>query len=143
MTAPEDHARAVDAWLGSAIPGLTGDAVLTAFDGAFRAVWMRAHVPLGEITLAAVMERVLHDAATRHTFLSAVVLEPDGIRLDALAGNSRNDDLTVRALRGVLVEFLKVLANLTDDIITPSLHASLAKLATGGSRSEGTGHGEA
>jgi hypothetical protein len=120
------HAACVDAWLrGAETPGAT--AFAAHFELALRALWGRAVRTLGEVTLGAIVDRVLYSACEKYPLLSAVKVDGAGIQLAASQEERAALPSTelVEAARFVLVEFLTVLGNLTAEILTPGLHAAL------------------
>jgi hypothetical protein len=134
MSEEHDHAACVAAWRTS-LGELDAPALLRAFDRAFCAVWRRAQRTLGDVTLLAIGDRVLHDASERHPMLRDLHLELTGISSDDLL--RRADELTLadveRAVCSVLVDLLAVLGRLTAGVLTPLLHAALS-----GDRDEGS-----
>ena len=124
-----DHSACVDAWLERVAKGLPAARLLQVFEHGFAAVWRRAHETLGDVTLTAIVNRVLHTAAENFPFLSALKIEPIGLRFQGLHEHaaSLHRDQFVGGLRFVLVEFLTVLGHLTAEILTPALHAELMK----------------
>ena len=128
MASASDHQRAVAAWLQRAAQGRSVESLLQVFEDMFAALWQRSHLTLGEVTLTAIVERVLHTATEQFPFLVSVEVEASGPRCQELrseAGLPR--DQVVAAIRFVLVEFLTVLGNLTAQILTSALHAELSK----------------
>jgi hypothetical protein len=119
-----DHQACVDAWLEARAKDLTAAELPQLFERAFTALWQRAHRTLGDVTLRAIMDRVLHTAVSRHPVVSFLKLEPGGLRFDASGIGSR-EGLT-DGMRFLLVEFLTVLGNLTADILSPALQSELA-----------------
>jgi hypothetical protein len=129
-----EHARAVRAWMERAA-GLPTEALLRAFEAGFAALWRRADRTLGDVTLAAIMDRVLVTAADGYPVLAALDIGPTGIRWQQLrerAGEVHRDELS-DGLCFVMIEFLTVLGNLTAEILSSALHAELARVgnATG------------
>lgn len=121
-----DHASCVAAWRRRVAADGSPAALLRAFERGFRAVWRRAHVTLGDITLTAIGDRILHDAADVYPLLGSVRLEPTGISCDALDRDAALDrDELGEAMEMVLVDFLTVVGRLTGDVLTPALHAEL------------------
>jgi hypothetical protein len=125
------HAAHVGAWLDGAAKNLPPAQLVTLFERALGALWQRAHLTLGEVTLTAIVDRVLYTASEKYPFLSTLKVEGSGIRFDEFLqqGAVQHDRHLPKAVRFVLVEFLTVLGNLTDEILTPALHAELSKVA--------------
>lgn len=131
MAADDQHCASVDAWLARIDDGLPPEQWLEIFASGFDAVWQRSHRTLGEVTLMAIIDRVLHNAAERYPALAVLKVEANGLQraelnaliLDLDPGGLRS------AVRFVLLEFLTILGVLTAEILTPALHAELSKLA--------------
>lgn len=129
MVSENDHSACVDAWFTRAAKGLPSEQLIDAFDQAFGALWRRAQQTLGDVTLTAIADRVLFNAAEQFPHLSTLELSVNGLRCDGLrvnAGGLHHHDRLAEGLRYVLVEFLRVLGDLTADILTPTLHAELS-----------------
>ena len=127
-----EHAASVDAWLQRAGTGLLPAALLQLFESALGALWTRTVTILGEVTLTAIADRVLHDAAQKIPLFRSLRVEPNGggIRFDELRENGsamRTTEL-LEGIKFVLVEFLTVLGNLTAGILTAELHAELSRV---------------
>jgi hypothetical protein len=58
-----DHVGHVDAWLDGAAKTLTSAQLITLFEQALGALWRRTEVTLGEVTLTAIVDRVLYTAS--------------------------------------------------------------------------------
>jgi hypothetical protein len=127
-----DHAGYVDAWLDGAATTPAPAQLITLFERALGALWQRTEVTLGEVTLTAIVDRVLYTASEQHPFLSTLTVEGAGISFDGLRAHGAHDTNLREALRLVLVEFLTVLGHLTDEILTPALHAELSGVALEG-----------
>jgi hypothetical protein len=124
------HVVCVDRWCAqadtSSVEGLLRD-----FEQAFAAVWQRAHLTLGDVTLRAIVDRVIYDAAERSPILSGLSVDESGLRCQPLherAAGLRPEELA-QSVRLVLIQFLSILGNLTADVLTPALHSELSKLA--------------
>jgi|HubBroStandDraft_6_1064221.scaffolds.fasta_scaffold544155_1 hypothetical protein len=128
-----DHAAYVGDWLDRAAPNpedLPPDQLVSLFERATEALWRRAQVTLGEVTLAAIVDRVLYTASERYSLLSTLKIEKTGVCFDRFREQEtaqRDGDL-VRALCFILVEFLTAVGNLTDEILTQALYAALARV---------------
>jgi hypothetical protein len=128
-----DHKACVEAWMARRAKSLPPERMIQAFEQGFGALWRRAHQTLGDVTLTAIVDRVLHNATQRYPILAALRLEPTGLQWqgarDVVASTQRDD--VEHGVRFILVEFLTVLGNLTANILTPSLHAELCKIVPG------------
>jgi len=127
------HVKAVDGWLVRATVSSSTRGVIRAFEAALSGIWSRAVRTLGRVTLDAVAHRVLANAVDRFPFLDALQPLPIGlIRCDDLHLEARLVGVPhaelVRSMRSVLIELLSLLSSLTADILTPELHAELARM---------------
>lgn len=130
------HDRFVRDWLATTSAGAAPDEIERVLERALDAVWTRAHVTLGDVTLTAIADRVLHEAIDAHPWLGAAVVEASGFRLDGAREprHGATEEQRAGSLQSLLVDFLTVLGNLTADILTPALHGAIAAL-----ESESTG----
>jgi hypothetical protein len=127
-----DHAGYVDAWLDRAAQTPAPAQLITLFEQALGALWRRTEGTLGEVTLTAIVDRVLYTASEQYPFLSTLTVESAGISFDGLRSQGAHDTNLRDALCLVLVEFLTVLGHLTDEILTPALHAELSRVPPSG-----------
>jgi len=133
VLAENNHRARVDAWMGRAAKEAGPEWLFDGFEQAFGAIWRRARATLGDVTLTAILDRVLYNAAERFPLLLPLEVDASGLRSDKLrerAGSLHRDQLAA-AIRFILVEFLTLLGKLTAEILTPALHAELAKVAPG------------
>jgi hypothetical protein len=123
----DGHVACVDAWRARVDDELPRTAFLRAFEHGFGAVWERARLTLGDVTLMAIGDRVLHDGVQQYSLLSALRLEPTGISCEDLAHDVEAIDAREldTAIMFLLVELLTVLGRLTAEVLTPALHAAL------------------
>ncbi len=130
MKAESDHSACVNAWLERSAKTLPTEPLIALFERGFSAIWKRAHRTLGEVTLTAILDRVMYTAAEQFPMLAALAIEPSGLRCQALRDNASDLDREelAEAVAFVLVEFLTVLGNLTSDILSPALHKELSKV---------------
>ena len=100
------------------------------FEAALHGLWTRLDPTLGEVTLSAIAERVLHNAAEKYPFFAALEIElPTGIKnaeKREQIGDVKDTEL-LAGMRFVVIELLTLLGNLTAEILTPELHAELDK----------------
>jgi hypothetical protein len=123
------HEVAVDAWFARVAAGRSVESVIQAFEQAFAALWQRSVVTLGEVTLTAIVDRVLHVATEEYPVLGSIdaSASASGVGWQGLRAHAGlRPEQVFPALRSVLVEFLTVLGNLTAEILTPALHDELA-----------------
>jgi hypothetical protein len=126
-----EHALQVDAVLGRLPAGASAAELLAIFEGCFTALLRRAQQTLGEVTVAAIADRVLHDVATRFPLLQALSSETGkGVHFGRLRQrvHQQDNDQIRQGMRATLIEFLTVIGHLTADIFTPALHLELQKV---------------
>jgi len=124
----------VDVWLtlnASDTSSMTADGILRLFVRAIDAIWREAQEVLGEVTLTAIASRVLLTSKERFPGLTGITVEGDGFSFDTLWArvNSMPVEELKEPLRFLLIELLRVLGDLTGNVLTPWLHAELAKVA--------------
>jgi len=127
----DPNASCVASWLDRAATGLSGEEHVQLFELALAAMWRRSRRPLGDVTVAAILDRVVHNATERFPVLEGLQVETSGVScvdLRARAPTADGAEL-LQAIRFVLVEYLTVLGNLTADIFTPALRAELSAVA--------------
>ena len=125
------HAAFVDAWFDRTLASqdVSAARLISLFERAAGALWERSQRPLGEVTVAAIVDRVLYNASEKYPSLGTLKIEGTRISFDELRRQGKAGLPDLRdAIRFVLVEFLTVIGNLTDEILTPGLHAELARV---------------
>jgi hypothetical protein len=140
MIDENDHSACVNEWLERA-HGLPPERLLRAFDVAFGSVWRRAHITLGDVTLTAIVDRVLHTASEQYPVLGTLRVDATGLRPDELYQRAEDLDLDQLAagIRFVLLELLTVLGHLTAEILTPALQSELSRVSVAGENPAGQG----
>ena len=125
-----EHGVVVAAWLAPAAEGLSADELLDLLERGFASLWRRAVLTLSDVTLLAIMDRVLCSVSESCPRLAPLGVSASG--LDCRALREKGDALPrhqlVEGIGFVLVEFLTVLGNLTSEILTPALHAELSSV---------------
>jgi hypothetical protein len=121
----------IDAWLGQASKGLRTDQLIDLFEQAQNVVWSAAHGPVSEVTLGAVLERVLLNASAslppaRHLKSGSKGICFDDFRKKAA---KTHKDVMRALIRFVLLEFLAILGNITGGVLTPSLLTTLSQVS--------------
>jgi hypothetical protein len=137
MSDEVDHGRVVDAWLDRSAAGLAPEQVVELLEATLGALLARTETTLGELTLAVIADRVLHNTVERYpAFAPLTFASGKGVRCDELrahAGAVPAGELRA-GVRFVLVELLTVLGNLTAEILSPELHAELSKTTPPGDK---------
>src|SRR5579859_4953152 len=130
---PISHARFVTEWWAERAPGLSPAGMVALFDLALSALWRRARRTLGEVTLGAIVERVLATSSELHPLLAGVRYDHGRISSEELRRHAT--ELSEEALRtafsAVLADWLTVIGNLTAEILTPALRATLSEIPRG------------
>ncbi|HYO57754.1 hypothetical protein [Archangium sp.] len=124
------HSETVRAWRDCWAGTLSHEALVNVYERALDALWRRAHMSLGEITLMAIVDRVLHDGTGKFPHLAALKVETSGVQFGALRVAVQGVDLALldESLAFLVVELLRVLGTLTGEILSPGLHAELSKV---------------
>src|SRR4030095_3191560 len=76
------HAACGDAWLAAATKTLPPTQLVKVFERALKALWQRTEVTLGEVTLTAIVDRVLYTASERYPSVSTLKVAGKGMRFD-------------------------------------------------------------
>jgi hypothetical protein len=121
-----EHATSVEAWVQVAAAGLTAPQLAQLFEDVLGTLWHRAHRTLGDVTLVAIVERVIHSTAASSPLLAALRVDPSGFHCDELRQRASVPAELAQAMQVFIVEFLTVIGSLTAEILTPALHAELA-----------------
>ncbi len=113
-------------------------------DAALRALWATTHTTLGDVMLATIADRVVHITVRAYPVLATLSVQANGrIDVGALRGEigTLHHQRLVEGMRFVLVEFLTVIGVLTDEVLTPELHAALNRVAVVRASSDERRHG--
>ena len=132
-----DHAKYVNAWMEQEAKDVPVTSLLGLFEAAWGALWVRAEGAVGEIVLKSIAELVRGASVKQYPFLSPLRLESVDVSCKALLESSPGLEKSElhNGLRFVLVEFITVIGDLTDQILTPGLYQELSRIAKGESRS--------
>jgi hypothetical protein len=124
------HEQCVGAWLVTRGARAGDHTRMTALLVAgLHAIWQRARPSLGDVTLAAMVQRAVHTAERRHPELAELGLRVTDAGTIRLTNSSAPRVDLEAAIACVLVEVLHVLGGLTAGALTPALHAALAAAA--------------
>ena len=134
------HIRCVSEWMkhASRVPP---EELAGLFEKAMTVLWRRTYSALGDITVAAIVDRVLYNATEKYSALGSLKLDASGVNFAEFRhhAGSINDRELKEATQFVLVELLTVVGNLTAEILTPALHAELSSVTVKDLRSKQRG----
>ncbi|QRK08952.1 hypothetical protein JQX13_01915 [Archangium violaceum] len=124
------HSEAVKAWRDGWAGTLSQQELLDVYERALDALWRRAHMSLGEVSLMAIVDRVLHQGTDQFPHLAALKVETSGVQFGELRQvvSSLDRTLLEDSLSYLVIELLRVFGALTAEILTPGLHAELRKV---------------
>ena len=124
------HEQCVNAWLEARdARNADNERMTELLLAGLHAIWERARPSLGDVTLAAIVQRAIHTAEHRHEALAQLGLRvTDGRTIGVTSPLEPRVDLS-DAVTYVLVEVLRVLGGLTAGALTPALHAAIASAA--------------
>ncbi len=130
MPEQSPHSEVVRAWLDGWAGRLSQQELVDVFERALDALWRRAHLSLGEITLMAIVDRVFHQGVEAYPHLAPLKVETSGAHFGALRGSAPEVAVALleESLVFLVVELLRVLGALTGEILTPALHEELRKV---------------
>jgi hypothetical protein len=132
----EEHAPLVDAWIRETTNDLSSQRLVQLFGEGIQALEKRTLVTLSDVTLGAILDRVLHDSQKKYPFLSGLKIGPTGISFDESLPriDQQEPARVIESFRSFLIEFLTILGNLTGGILTKPLHQELTTVRLSNSR---------
>ncbi len=125
--AKDIHEEIVDKWLAKNNSGLTTNQLEKFMVVGIQAIQTRAQITLSDITLLAIIDRVLYQSKKKFPSLDGIEMNSKVMSFAKLNYNNENDkslDL-LSALQFILVELLRVLGRITAEILTVPLHREL------------------
>jgi len=124
------HEKVIMEWRAGWAGTLAHPVLMDVFERAMDALWRRAHMSLGEMTLTAIVDRVLHQGSEKFPHLTLLRVETRGVHFGDLGPSTPSLDRTLleESLVFLVYELLRVFGSLTGEILTPGLHAELLKV---------------
>ncbi|MFP2959241.1 hypothetical protein ACLEPN_15710 [Myxococcus sp. 1LA] len=115
------------AWLERRAPRPSPPSLVDLFERLFQALWRRGRSVLGEVTLVAILARVLQRVALAHPHLSALAVTPEGIRFERLhpVVAELDPERLEESLVVLVEEWLRVLDALTGTVLSAALREEL------------------
>lgn len=126
----QSHVEIVDGWLEQSAKGLPSDALVRLFDDALTELQRRTLLTLSEVTLHAILDRVLYQSQQRYPLLTTLRIEKNGISLGPVKADLELKTPTeiTQAFRFLIVELLTILDNLTAGILIEPLYKVLLNI---------------
>jgi hypothetical protein len=109
---------------------LSQSELIDVLERALDALWRRAHLSLGEVTLMAIVDRVFHQASEKFPHLAALKVDTNGVNVGDLRASAPALDVKLleESIVFLVAELMRVFGALTGEILTPGLHAELGKV---------------
>lgn len=126
----KEHAAQLATWIEATTQGLSSHKTLGLFEQTITALWTTSRSILSSVLLLAVSERVLFHGSTHHPILKLVEVNVSGFNFDELRKTAKkiSHDQIVAALRQVLTDFISILGDITNEVLSPILFQVLAKI---------------
>lgn len=134
----ERNVAQVDAWIRGNAEGLAQVPLVSLFAHAIQAIQDRTVITLSNVTLAAILDRVLYQSQKRFPLLLGMKIQPEGISLEGVLSRAAFQDPAEikEAFRFFLIELLTILGNLTAGILTNPLFHALSEVTAERIRAE-------
>ena len=126
----EDHTRTVEAWAQAATLGLSLPQLVDLFEFAMSKLWRRSCLTIGDVTMAAVVDRALFNSVDRHSLLLPLKVDSTGLQWAEFRKSSGqlNKSEVIRAFTFFITEFIAITSNVTGEILSEPLHQELLAL---------------
>ncbi len=113
----------MDVWIERSTAQISEKAMIILVGRTLQKMLVAIHYSVSEVTLAAVLDRVLYNSSEQHSVLKGI--KANGIKLN-FAGlkNVRNENMQ-DAFHYLITEFIYIIGNLTAERLTPVLYQVL------------------
>ena len=135
------HSNKVRDWIESVTPGLSPPELIELFEFTITKLWSRSCIMIGDVTLLAILDRVLASFTETHKISFPLSIDSAGIRWDNLrkSGAKLKPDEIILALTYFATEFIAIAGSITGDLLSGPLHKELETITlknnnTGGNR---------
>jgi hypothetical protein len=124
----KSHARAVADWLQKFPSSLSREQFINAVEFVFDNVLAKTQITVSEVTLSAVLDRVLYNSCIKYPILSELKLEDAKLNFSGFKKNlkSASHSEIKEAFQYFVTEFLFVIGNLTGEVLTTTLYNELS-----------------
>jgi hypothetical protein len=125
----EHHSKFVSDWIRSATKGLLQEELLRTFEKAIDRLLAGTRISISEITMDAVLDRILDNCAESYPMMNQVFIEKTRFNFDDLRSeiSKHRDEEIKSSFHYLITDFLFVIGNLTGEQLTPQLHLELFK----------------
>jgi hypothetical protein len=125
----KQHSEQVAAWIDWSTSGLKKQHLAEHFEKTILALLNRAQPSVSDLTLAAILERVLYNSTEQFPLLQFIQIINGRWTLDPIQKKLENfDEIEIKkAFHYLITEFLFIIGNLTGEQLTPILHKELQK----------------
>jgi hypothetical protein len=121
------HSTIVEDWLSLLPVNSNKLKTFEFFEKAFNRVFDKASVSMSEITLSAILDRVLYNSAEQFPLLATLQIKNDCLNFTEFKKTlKKHSEKEMKdAFHYMLTEFLCVIGNVTGEQLTPLLHKEL------------------
>jgi hypothetical protein len=125
----DHHSKFVSDWIRDTTKGLVQEELLLAFEKAFNRLLDGTRISISEVTMDAVLDRILDNCAESYPMMNQVFIEKTRFNFDDLRSelSKHHDEEIKSAFHYLITDFLFVIGNLTGELLTPQLHLELLK----------------
>ena len=123
----KSHARTVSLWLQKFPATLTQEEFVGAIEKVFDQALEKTQITISEVTLSAVLDRILYNSAVKFPILNELKLDGAKLKFASLkrhVKSSSNSEIKAAFLY-FFTEFFFVIGNLTAEHLTPILYNEL------------------
>jgi hypothetical protein len=126
----KNHADLVDDWVKQNTGNLSSEQLLELFEQAFTTLYKGTRVMISGIFLTAVLDRVVFTCSENYPFLSSIKVTEEGLQFEKFRQSTHSFDKKklIAAFKEMMTEFIVIFANLTNEVITPTLYHQLSKV---------------
>lgn len=119
------HSKVVAVWIVKATEGMPDGKLIAFFEKTFLQLFRRTQVSVSEVTLFAILDRVLYNSTEKYPLLGIIQLNDSVLKFSDYGKVEKNFSAAEikEAFQSLITEFLFIIGNLTGEQLTPYLHA--------------------
>ena len=121
------HSETIETWIQKSTGKLSSQNLSEFLELAINDIILKAQTSISEVTVLAILERVLYNSAERYSLLREVKIENDKLQFAMLhpSYKSYSNSEIREAFHYLITEFLFIIGNLTGEQLTPIMHDEL------------------